>query len=88
MAAGKVCTGFSLPYVALYSASGNTVSYTSAQKLARGVNVDISPDNSDDNNFYADKPLYSTPCVMVKKVPMLYHITLETPKGDKKEGQK
>lgn len=57
MAAGKVCTGFSLPYVALYSASGTTVTYTSAQKLARGVNVDISPDSSDDNNFYADNVL-------------------------------
>ena len=49
-AAGKVLTGFSLPYVALY----NNGSYTSGQKLARGVDVTISPETSDDNIFYAD----------------------------------
>lgn len=53
-AAGKVCTGFSKPYVALYSASGTTLTYTSGQKLARGVNVSIEPESSDDNKFYAD----------------------------------
>ena len=57
MAAGKVCTGFSLPYVALYSASSNTVTYSSGQKLARGVSVTASPETSDDNNFYADNVL-------------------------------
>jgi len=54
MAAGKVCTGFSLPYVALYSCTEGTIAYTSGQKLARGVDVSIEPDTSDDNNFYAD----------------------------------
>lgn len=49
-AAGKVCTGFSLPYVALY----NNGTYTSGMKLARGVDVSVSPEASDDNNFYAD----------------------------------
>ena len=53
-AAGKVTTGFSLPYVALYANSGGTITYTSGQKLARGVNVTISPESSDDNIFYAD----------------------------------
>ena len=53
-AAGKVCTGFSKPYVALYSASGTTITYTSGQKLARGVDVSIEPETSDDNKFYAD----------------------------------
>lgn len=57
MAAGKVCTGFSLPYVALYSASSNTVSYSSGQKLARGVSVTATPETTDDNNFYADNVL-------------------------------
>lgn len=57
MAAGKVCTGFSKPYVALYSATGGTVSYTGGQQLARGVNVSISPESGDDNNFYADNVL-------------------------------
>ena len=49
-AAGKVCTGFSLPYVALY----NNGTYTSGQKLARGVDVTVSPESSEDNRFYAD----------------------------------
>lgn len=54
MAAGKVKTGYSLPYVALYSATGSTVSYTSGQKLARGVEASYDVETSDDNNFYAD----------------------------------
>lgn len=54
MANGKVCTGFSKPYVALYSASGTTVTYTSGMALARGVDVSIEPETSEDNNFYAD----------------------------------
>lgn len=54
MASGKVLTGFSLPYVALYSASGTTITYSSGQKLARGVSVSVSPEVADDNKFYAD----------------------------------
>ena len=54
MAVGKVCTGFSKPYVALYSASNGTVSYTSGQLLARGVSVSASAESADANNFYAD----------------------------------
>lgn len=57
MAAGKVCTGFSKPYVALYSANGGTITYSNAQILARGVNVTISPEAATDNNFYADNQL-------------------------------
>ena len=53
-AAGEVMTGFSKPYVAKYTASGNSVTYSNGQLLARGVSVTISPDSSDDNNFYAD----------------------------------
>ena len=53
-AAGKVKTGYSLPYVAKYSASGTTVSYTNGQKLARGVDASYDIDTSDDNIFYAD----------------------------------
>ena len=53
-AAGKVCTGFSKPYVAKYSNTGGTISYTSGQKLARGVEVSLDPNASDANNFYAD----------------------------------
>lgn len=54
MAAGKVITGFSKPYVAVYSNTGDTVTYANGQVLARGVEVEISPEVSDANNFYAD----------------------------------
>lgn len=54
MAAGRILTGFSLPYVALYSAAGNTVTYSSGQRLARGVSVSIEAEAEDDNIFYAD----------------------------------
>lgn len=60
MAAGKVTTGFSLPYVALYAAAGGTITYTSGQKLARGVDVTISPESGSDNNFYADNVVAET----------------------------
>ena len=60
MAAGKVCTGFSKPYVAKYLATGGTVSYTSGQLLARGVSVSGSADQADDNNFYADNIVAET----------------------------
>ena len=52
---GRVLTGFSLPYIALYSASGTTVSYASGQILARGVSVDLEIESAgDDNIFYAN----------------------------------
>ena len=54
MAAGRVRTGFSLPYVAKYSATGTTVSYSQGQRLARGVSVSIEAEAEDDNIFYAD----------------------------------
>lgn len=55
MAAGKVCTGFSKPYVALYSASGTTITYSSGRVLARGVGVELELESaSSDNVFYAD----------------------------------
>lgn len=54
MAAGRVMTGFSLPYVALYTASGSTVTYSQGQRLARGVQVSIEAEAEDDNIFYAD----------------------------------
>lgn len=54
MAAGRITTGFSKPYVALYGESGGTITYTSGQLLARGVDVSIAPESGDDNIFYAD----------------------------------
>ena len=53
-AVGTVITGFSKPYVALYTAEDGVVTYSSAQRLARGVSVSSSPESSDSNNFYAD----------------------------------
>ena len=47
-------TGFSLPYVALYTATGTTVTYSHGQRLARGVQVSIEAEAEDDNIFYAD----------------------------------
>ena len=54
MANGRVLTGFSKPYVALYSVSSGSVVYSSGQILARGVSVNISLDDNGDNVFYAD----------------------------------
>ena len=53
-AKGRVCTGFSKPYVALYSATGTTVTYSEAQELARGVSVSLDVETSDSNDFYAN----------------------------------
>lgn len=54
MANGRVATGFSMPRVAKYEATGTTVTYTGVMALARGVDVSLSPESSDDNIFYAD----------------------------------
>lgn len=53
-AAGRVCTGFSKPYVAQYSYTGGAVSYSTPAELARGVSVAIDPESSDANVFYAN----------------------------------
>lgn len=60
MANGRVITGYSMPRVALYSAEGNTVTYTNVQPLARGVDVSIEPETADSNDFYADNVLAET----------------------------
>lgn len=54
MANGQVTTGFSKPYVALYANNEGTISYTSGQVLARGVEVSMEIETSEDNDFYAD----------------------------------
>lgn len=54
MVSGKVCTGFSKPYVALYGNASGTVSYTEGMELARGVEVSIEPEVGDSNPFYAN----------------------------------
>lgn len=54
MSAGKVCTGFSKPYVALYAAASGAVTYSKGQVLARGVDVSLEPAVSDTKKFYAN----------------------------------
>lgn len=57
MANGRVITGYSDPFVAIYTATDTgtpTVTYSSGQALARGVSISISPDSGSDNKFYAD----------------------------------
>ena len=54
MANGRVITGFSKPYVAKYAEASGTVTYSNGMPLARGVEVNIEPETTDDNNFYAD----------------------------------
>lgn len=53
-AAGKVCTGFSKPYVAKYSNTGDAVSYNGCMQLARGVSVSLSLNTTDVDPFCAD----------------------------------
>ena len=57
MAAGRVRTGFSLPYVAKYANNNGTITYSSGQQLARGVSVSLAPEVADNNDFYADNVL-------------------------------
>ena len=57
MANGKVITGYSKPYVALYASSNNTVTYSGGMPLARGVDVSVDPETGDAVNFYADNVL-------------------------------
>lgn len=55
MANGRVITGYSYPYVALYTVgTDGTITYSSVQALARGVEVNIEVETTDDNRFYAD----------------------------------
>lgn len=54
MANGKVIVGFSHPWVAVYSNSGSSVSYTGGMALARGVSVSIEVSEPESNPFYAD----------------------------------
>lgn len=53
-AAGKVCVGYSDPYVAKYACEDGKVTFTDGRRLARGVNVKITPETVDSNDFYAD----------------------------------
>ena len=56
-AAGKVCVGYSDPHVAKYSCADDKVTFTDGRRLARGVDVKISPETVDSNDFYADSEI-------------------------------
>lgn len=58
MANGRVITGFSKPYVALYAKDANNdPEYSSQMILARGVDVSIEPESGDANNYYGDNEI-------------------------------
>lgn len=51
---GKVITGYSKPYVALYNYNGGDITYSGGLPLARGVDVSVDAESGDGVNFYAD----------------------------------
>ena len=57
---GKVCIGFSNPYIGIYSENGGNPTYSNGRRLARGVSISIDPEVADDNPFYADNVLAET----------------------------
>lgn len=54
MANGKVITGYSKPYVALYNSNDGDITYSDGMPLARGVSVNVNAESGDGVNFYAD----------------------------------
>lgn len=52
--------GLSKPYYALYSASGNTVSYSGGGIIAKAIEADIEVNSTDDNNLNADNGVAET----------------------------
>ena len=57
MANGRVITGFSKPYVAIYNANEGSPTYSGGMALARGVDVSLDIETADTNDFYADNVL-------------------------------
>ena len=49
--------GVSKPYVAKYSNTENTVTYSGGQILDKLTEIDISINSAEDNNFYADNAI-------------------------------
>lgn len=52
--------GLSKPYYAIYSNSGNTVTYSNGGSMGKAIDVDVSIDTADDNNLYADNSVAET----------------------------
>lgn len=55
-----VTTGFSKPYVAKYSNTTGTTSYTGGMSLGRGVSFSLEPEVAEDNDYYADNVVAET----------------------------
>lgn len=55
-----VTTGFSKPYVAKYTNTSGTTTYSDGVSLGRGVSVESEIEAPDDNNFYADNVIAET----------------------------
>lgn len=51
---GKVITGFSHLMVAKYAANAGTVTYSDARVASGAVDVNLSPEASEDNKYYTD----------------------------------
>lgn len=56
-AAGKVVTGFSQPWVALYTETAGAITYSNGMELARGVSVSLDVDEPSDNDFWANNQM-------------------------------
>lgn len=54
MADGKVCTGFSKPFVALYDDNEGSPTYSGGMSLARGVSVSDDVEKTENKYFYAN----------------------------------
>lgn len=74
MAHGKVIIGFSAPFVAKYNNAGGTVTYSVGMRLARGVNVDLDVETTDDNDFYADGVIAESDGSKFKKGAVKYTV--------------
>lgn len=54
MPKGRVCTGFSKPYIADYTTTATGFELGNPEILARGVSVNITPDSASNTDFHAD----------------------------------
>lgn len=51
---GKVVTGFSHFMIANYAESSGTITYSNARQASGAVDVQLSPQSSDDNKYFTD----------------------------------
>lgn len=74
MKKGRVVIGFSAPFVGLYKCEGGAVTFTNGMRLARGVDVDVNPEVSEDNEFYADNTVAESEGGEFKKGTVTYTV--------------